>query len=475
VAPGSRRLGVMLPPTPLHLLIATAAGYPVVVSSGNLSEEPICTEERQAVERLGGVADLFVVHDRPIERHADDTVAQLVRGAPSLVRRARGYAPLPVRLRDPVPPILALGGQLKCTVALAVGRDVFLSQHIGDLQTARSIDTFDRVIRDMLRLYDAEPTAIAHDLHPDYASSQWAERGSADCGEIPRIRVQHHHAHLASCLAEHQVTGTVLGVIWDGSGLGPDGTVWGGEFLCGDASAVRRVASLLPFRLPGGDSAAREPYRSALALLWEAAGECALDDRDSPAVEALTPASRRVFSAMLRNGIQAPVTTCAGRLFDGVAALLGVRQTSTYDGEAAAALEELADPAERGAYEIPILPPDGDSPTRLDWRPMILELRDDIRRGTSGSRVAARFHNALTDAIVRVAIAVREERVALSGGVFQNRLLVDRTAGALQRAGFQVLLQREVPPNDGGLSLGQVAVAAARLAKAARCDEVPGS
>jgi hydrogenase maturation protein HypF len=464
VAPGSTILGVMLPPTPLHHLLAVAAGYPLVATSGNLSEEPICTDEREAVLRLGGIADLFLVHDRPIVRHVDDSVAQMVLGEPYLVRRARGYAPLPVRLKEPAPTILALGGHLKSTVALAIDHDVFLSQHIGDLDGAQAIDTFDRVVRDLLCLYEAEPCAIAHDLHPDYASTQWAEATLGHFAGAPRLAVQHHHAHLVSCLAENRVTAPALGVVWDGSGLGPDGTIWGGEFLVGDAFDYRRVASLLPFRLPGGDVAAREPFRVALALAWEALGEDALDDDELPALRALPHSAPRIFATMIRQGIQSPVTTSVGRLFDGVAALAGLRQTITYEGEAAILLEQVADPVERGAYEIAFVPGVGDGPMRLDWRGMIGEIRDELRDGTPLPLVSARFHNALVQAIVSVAMLVGEERVALSGGVFQNRLLVERTAAALRRAGLEVLLHRQVPPNDGGLCLGQVAVAAARLA-----------
>ena len=463
VAPGNPTLGVMLPSTPLHHLLLREAGFPLVATSGNLSEEPICTDEREAVERLGAVADLFVVHDRPIERHVDDSVAWLLGGEARLLRRARGYAPLPVRLAAPVPLILAVGAHLKNTVALGLGRQVFLSQHIGDLEAPQSLAAFERVVADFLRLYEAVPVAIAHDLHPAYASTAWAERAPGLPETVRRVAVQHHHAHLASCLAENEVEGPALGIVWDGTGYGSDGTIWGGEFLLGDAEGFRRVATLHSFRLPGGDVAVREPRRVALALLWELLGPRALEQRDLPALHGLTDAEARVLATMLERGVNTPVTTSAGRLFDGVAALLGLRQRVGYEGEAAMALEFAADAAEPGSYVLPLVPARPGEPLRLDWRPLLETLLEEIRRGVGVERIAARFHNALVAALVAVARRVGEPRVALSGGCFQNRLLTERAVRALQDAGFEVLLHRLVPPNDGGVSLGQVAVAAARL------------
>ena len=266
-------LGVMLPYTPLHHLLLQKLGFPVVATSGNLSDEPICTDEDDAVHRLGHIADGFLVHDRPIQRHADDSIAWVVAGAARLLRRARGYAPLPVLLKHEVPSILATGPHLKNTVSLSVGRQVFVSQHIGDLETPEALSAFERVIADFLRLYQVTPAAIAHDLHPDYASTRWAvEQREFD---VPLIAVQHHHAHLAACLAENQVDGPALGVTWDGTGLGTDGSIWGGEFLLGDAQGYERVAHLRSFTLPGGDATVHEPARVALALLHELYGDAA--------------------------------------------------------------------------------------------------------------------------------------------------------------------------------------------------------
>ncbi len=522
VAPGNPTLGVMLAYTPLHHLLLdevarSGTGHSIqalVATSGNLSDEPICIDNDEAVQRLGHIADLFLVHDRPIERHVDDSVAWIVEGQARLLRRARGYAPLPVLLAEPAPTILAVGAHLKNTVALSVGRQVFISQHIGDLETAEALAAFERVIADFLRLYEAEPVAIAHDMHPDYLSTRWAQ-GEVDKetrtqGHKALVVVQHHHAHLAACLAENGAAGPALGVTWDGTGYGLDGTIWGGEFLLGDAADFVRVAHLRPFRLPGGDAAVKGPRRVALALLWEVYGEAALDMGDLAPIRALAPSESSVLAQMLRRGLSAPVTTSAGRLFDGVAALLGLQQQVSFEGQAAMALEYAVDASESGVYPLflgtqrnsgelggaqessslarqeflrvppssseflPVppssseflpVPPSSPPPLILDWQPLLEALVHDLRAGVSSGIMAARFHNALVDGIVQVAVAVGQPQVALTGGCFQNRLLLERTARRLRQAGFDVLLHRQVPPNDGGISLGQAAVAAARLSQ----------
>jgi hydrogenase maturation protein HypF len=463
VAPGQPNLGVMLPATPLHHLLCRAAGIPLVATSGNLSEEPICTDEHEAVERLGGIADLFLVHDRPIERHVDDSVAWVLRGEPRLLRRARGYAPLPIRVAREMPTVLAVGAQLKNTVALGMWRQVFVSQHVGDLETAESRAAFERVIADFLRLYRARPAAVAHDLHPDYPSTRWALEAEGALAGIPRIAVQHHHAHLASVLADNGVEGTALGMIWDGTGYGPDGVIWGGEFLAGDAHGYRRAAHLLPFTLPGGDAAVREPRRTALALLHATFGEVAFDLRGLAPVAAFDEKEMRILRQMMATGFRTPRTTSMGRLFDGVGSLLGLCHRAGYEGEAAIMLEAAADVHEQGVYELPL---SGDAATgadALDWRPMLRRIVTEQMDGASVATISARFHNTLAAAAVEVAKHVGEPRVALSGGCFQNRLLATRTADALERAGFRVLLHRQVPPNDGGISLGQAMIAAASL------------
>jgi hydrogenase maturation protein HypF len=479
VAPGNPNLGIMLPYTPLHHLLLARLGFPVVATSGNLSDEPICTDEREAIGRLAWIADRFLVHDRPIVRHVDDSVAWQVRGEMQLLRRARGFAPRPVRIATDGPAILAVGPHLKNTVALRLGRQVVLSQHIGDLETPEALEAFETVISDFLELYQASPAAIAHDSHPGYLSTQWAHDAADGCGPewgrlqslagVRLIPVQHHHAHLASCLADNGCSEPALGVIWDGSGYGTDGSVWGGEFLLGDAGQFRRVAHLRRFHLPGGEAAVREPRRSALGILWDLDGEDGWHRSDRVS-RAFRPSELPTLAAMLSRGLQSPSTTSAGRLIDGVAALLGLHPRTSFEGQAAMALEHLSDPAVGDAYPLelrrPPAPAGHEAPAIvLDWGPMIEAILEDARRGTARGAIAARFHNALVDGIAAVAREVGERRVALSGGCFQNRLLLERVVARLEAAGFTVLLHRQVPPNDGGLSLGQVAVAAARLGR----------
>ncbi len=465
VAPGNPNLGVMLPYTPLHHLLLRAVGLPVVATSGNLSDEPITIDNNEALDRLGSIADLFLVHDRPIARHVDDSVFHLVEDRPQPLRRARGWAPLPVTVRRSLPPILALGAHLKNTVALSVGESVFLSQHIGDMETPQAIDAFERVICDFLELYETAPVAIARDLHPDYYSSRWVASREALTqarGELPIVAVQHHHAHLAGCLAENDVEGRALGVTWDGTGYGTDETVWGGEFLFGDARDFERVASLRPFRLPGADAAVREPGRIALALLWQLEGAAALERDEIPAIRSLESTARAPFARMLETGFGAPVTTSAGRLFDGVAALLGVRQRVAFEGQAAMELEFLVDRDVHEAYPLPLATGEGTT-RQLDWRPLVEAILEDARRDTAVSIMAGRFHRALVDGILAVAVEIGEPRVALTGGCFQNRLLTEWAAERLRGAGFEVLMHRRIPANDGGISFGQVMVASERL------------
>ena len=462
VAPGQRRLGVMLPAMPLQHLLLDAFTRPVVATSGNLSDEPICTSAEEALDRLHDVADVFLTHDRPIARHVDDSVVFLAAGAPRLLRRARGYAPLPVPLSRAVPDILAVGAQLKNTIALARRHDVFLSQHIGDLDAIPAQHAFERVISDFLRMYEGKPVAIAHDLHPDYASTQWAARFAATAG-LPLIGVQHHHAHHAACLAENRHEGPALGVVWDGTGLGTDRTIWGGEFLYGDAAVVTRVAHLRTFRLPGGDAAIQEPRRATLALLHERFGADALRDTHLVALDSVEDSTRALLLRMLERNFHAPVTSSAGRLLDGLAVLLGLPPVASYEGEAAIGLEALAAPDEHASYHMALQ--DGDGALVLDWQPMLDAVLADLVRGIDCARIAARIHNGMADAIVQVCARVGAETVTLSGGCFQNRLLLERTVSLLRAQGHQVLLHAQVPPNDGGIALGQIAVAAAQLAQ----------
>jgi hydrogenase maturation protein HypF len=473
VAPGNPYLGIMLAYTPLHVLLLDEIDFPLVATSGNLGDEPICIDEADALRRLSHIADLFLVHDRPIARHVDDSVMWRVEGEARLLRKARGFAPKPVLLRHDAPSVLAVGAQLKNAIALGVGHRAFVSQHIGDMETPQALGAFERVISDFLELYEAEPVAVAHDLHPDYAATRWARGATEDGAQgpakrlrgLPCIGVQHHHAHLASCLADNDCEETALGVIWDGTGYGTDGTVWGGEFLLGDAGSFERVAHLRPFRLPGGEAAVREPRRAALALLWELQGEAVLRGDGLASIRAFATREREVLGDMLERDVNCPRTTSVGRLFDGVASLLDLAQRTTFEGQAAMALEFVADDREDGSYPVELRATGTGSAKTLvlDWRPLLGALLEDLANGVEPGRVSARFHSALVEAMVAVAQTVGSPRVALSGGCFQNRRLVERCAARLRGAGLQPLLHRRAPPNDGGISLGQLCVAAARL------------
>lgn len=487
IAPGNPRVGVMLPTSPLHHLLLGEVGIPLVATSGNLSDEPIAIDDEEALARLGKIADLFLLHDRPIARHVDDSVAWVLEEEPQLLRRARGYAPLPVVAARELPCLLATGAHQKAALALSVGAQVFLSQHLGDMETPEAHAAFERVALDFLDLYAAEPVALVHDLHPDYPTTRWAAAAArreggllSRAGRAPRalplVAVQHHHAHLAAALAEHAVEEPALGLCFDGTGFGGDGTVWGGEALVASAGGrFTRLARLRPFRLPGGEAAVHEPRRVALALLHALEGETALARTDLATLASFSPVERSVLGRMLRDGLHAPWTSSLGRLFDGVAALLGLGDRVSFEGQAAMALEFAADREERGRYPLPLVEtpaPAGLAPGQesratlleLDWRPLLAALLADRERGVADARIAARFHRTLADAALSLAKAAGLPRVALSGGCFQNRLLSELAASALRAAGFRVLLHRAVPANDGGIALGQIAVAAARLA-----------
>ncbi len=467
VAAGRRELGVMLPYTPLHHLLLADAGAPLVMTSGNVSDEPIAYDDAEAAERLRPLADLFLVHDRPIETRTDDSVVRVVSlgGArvPLMLRRSRGYVPLPFDLPDPLPrPVLACGPELKCTFAVGRGRRVWVGHHIGDLENYETLRSYREGIAHLERMCAVAPEAAVHDLHPDYLSTEYARQR----GDVSRVGVQHHHAHLAACLAEHGERGPALGVIYDGTGYGPDGTVWGGELLAGDLRSFGRVAHLWPVRMPGGAAAIREPWRMACAWL------VACDDEVPPVPEVLRgdvdAATWATIARLARGGFASPATTSAGRLFDAVAALLGIRARVTYEGQAAAELEAAADPdAGRdgaGAYAFPIAETPG--MRILDARALVRAVQRDAAAGVPAARIAARFHDGFADGTVAACLALLGERgldtVVLSGGVFQNVRLLERTAAGLAGRGVRVLVPRAFPPNDGGIAFGQAAVAGAQ-------------
>jgi hydrogenase maturation protein HypF len=454
VAPGGSRLGAMLPYAPLHHLMMRDLGFPVVATSGNLSSEPIVTDEKTAIGRLAGIADLFLVHDRPIVRPVDDSVAQIVCGEPQLLRRARGYAPRPVAVEGLTDGLLAYGSHLKSTVAISTDIGVVLSQHLGDLETEPAREGYAAALADLPRLHGVPPRVGVRDLHPDYASSRLAEQSGR-----PTATVQHHVAHVAACLAERGFAPPALGVCWDGAGFGPDGAVWGGEFLHLTEGGWRRVAHLRYFRLPGGEAAIREPRRAALGLLHEAYGERCFERADLAPIAAFRPEELQVLRTMLTRNLNAPLTSSAGRLFDAAAALCGLRQRSSYEGQTAAELEKIAaDRPQGGAYDFPLRPAADDARGLIvDWGPALTALLDDLRASVATGVVSARFHAGLAGAIVAVAQRVGEPRVALTGGCFQNVRLTEAAAAELERAGFTPLWHRSTPPNDGGLALGQAA------------------
>jgi hydrogenase maturation protein HypF len=458
VAPGNSHLGLMLPYTPLHHLLLESVAGPVVATSGNVSDEPIAYRDADALARLAGIADAFLVHDRAVHVRADDSVVRAVGGRQVVLRRSRGYAPEPLRVRhDFLRPVLACGAELKNTFCLAKGNRAFLSHHIGDLENAETLAAFTAGIEHYRRLFDIEPEVVAHDLHPDYLSTKYA----ADLAGLRLVGVQHHHAHIASCLADNDADGPVVGVAFDGTGYGTDGTIWGGEFLIADLAGFERAGCLEPVPMPGGAAAIRQPWRMAAVYLGAAYPDGVAEDL---AVRRRNEQSWAAVTSMARRGVNSPLTSSAGRLFDAAAALIGVRDTINYEGQAAIELEQLADPAERSGYPAAAVGTDG--LVRVRGSDLIRAAAEDLAAGTAPPVVAARFHHGVAAAIVAACSALRDRHglgtVALSGGVFQNLLLTTTVASQLGDLGFTVLTHSRVPCNDGGISLGQAVVAGAR-------------
>jgi len=474
IAPGNPLVGAMLPSVPLHHLLMAELQRPVVATSGNLSEEPIVFDEREALRRLGGLADALLVHDRPIARPVDDSVVRVCSGGSDLVilRRARGFVPQAITLRDKVRqdrtdvPILAVGGHLKSTITLLTGNQALISQHLGDLGTVEADAAFRRAVEDLQRLVGVKPGRVACDLHPDYRSTIFA-RAWAESSGVPLVQVQHHHAHVAACMVEHGLDGEVLGVAWDGAGYGLDGTIWGGEFLIAGYRGFRRFAHLRPFRLPGGEAAMRKPWRCALSVLRETYGKRGAIEE--PAVRQGESGEGDTLAVLLQRGIASPWTTSMGRLFDAVSSLAGLCDETSYEGQAAMALEFAAEryesnsPGDETGYPFVVTGGEVNEVVWVaDWRPLIESLIKERDEGSGPGRIAYRFHLALADLIGQIAGRAALPRVALTGGCFQNALLLRLVRRRLEEAGFTVYTHRQVPPNDGGLSLGQAVVAAKR-------------
>ena len=481
VAPGNPYLGAMLPYTPLHHVLMRELGFPVVATSGNLSDEPICTGEHEALKRLNDIADIFLIHNRPIARHVDDSIVRMMTERELVLRRARGYAPLPIQIKENThrtpgaqreSSILAVGAHLKNTIALTSGENVFISQHIGDLETKEAYEAFQTVITSFKGLYSSSPSTVVADAHPAYLSSQYA--GST--GKTVKY-IQHHYAHVASCMAENQLEGRVLGVSWDGTGYGLDGTVWGGEFLLTDETSFKRVATFKNFLLPGGERSVKEPRRTALGVLYELFGDKLFEHPELVSLNSFSKEECSVLHQMLKRRINSPLTSSVGRLFDAVASMIGIRQQVAFEGQAAMELEFLAaGVTSEECYPFSIIhyqsaidenqrqKQDPQNENRglkfiVDWKPTINSILEDLKRNVATSLISVKFHNTLIDVIIEIARCVGEKRVVLSGGCFQNKYLTERAVHGLEAAGFRPYWHQRVPPNDGGIALGQIAAA----------------
>jgi hydrogenase maturation protein HypF len=464
VAPGQRTLGVMLPYTPLHHLLLEIGPSALVMTSGNVSEEPIAHENEEAAQRLAAMADAFLLHDRPIHTPCDDSVTRVFRGEPLLLRRSRGFVPRPVCLPHAQAPVLACDGEQKNTFCLARGDEAVLSQHIGDLDNAETFDYYARAIDHFREMFRAFPEVIAHDLHPEYLSTRYAQDAARQ--GCRAIGVQHHHAHVGSCMADNNLEGTVIGVAFDGTGYGTDGTLWGGEFLVVDYQKFRRAAHLRPVRLPGGEAAIRRPVRMAYAYLLDALPEPEAADMARRWLPSLSEAERAAVAWQVRTGTNSPLSSGAGRLFDAVSSLLGICDSADYEGQAAVELETLAGDFAAAPYPFRIV--EHQNSRAIDLRPAIRAILQDRAAGITAGHIAARFHATVDEVIVAFCRQLAREtgldRVCLSGGTFQNIRLLEAVITGLHKAGLQPFWHHQVPPNDGGLALGQ-AVIAGRLAQ----------
>lgn len=455
-APGNPCLGVMLSYTPLHHILMRELGIPVVATSGNISDEPICIDEYEALNRLKDIADIFLIHNRPIIRHADDSIVRIISGREFILRRARGYAPLPVTLKQEMKNTLALGAHLKNTVSISVDKNIFISQHIGDLETKEAYMSFIKVADDFQKLYDIKPDIIACDLHPDYLSTQYAKSISS-----APFYIQHHLAHIFSCMAENEIEDDVLGVSWDGTGFGNDGTIWGGEFFLVKNSSCKRFAYLRQFRLPGGEMAIREVWRCALGLLYELYKGDATKFNNLPLFKEISEREIKILIRMLETRTNSPLTSSAGRLFDAVSSLIGVTNRANFEGQAAMKLEFMIEKNpqdefdKRNVYTWNLKKHnEGETEYIIDWEPMINEIMLDISE-VNMELIALKFHNTLAEMITEVSKRSGLKKIVLSGGCFQNKYLLEKTIKLLEENDFQVYWHQRVPTNDGGISLGQ--------------------
>ena len=494
IAPGNPYLGIMLPYTPLHHLLMAEFNQPVIATSGNLSDEPICIDEQQALTKLSEIADLFLIHNRPILRPVDDSIVRIIAGREMILRRARGYAPLPISLptsensnQSPIShPILATGAHLKNTIALAIKNQIFISQHIGDLETPEAFNSFQQIIENFKQLYEVQPEIVACDAHPDYLSTKYAQnllRAASPTSILPTDKVykpaptslfsiQHHHAHILACLAENQLLGkSALGIAWDGTGYGLDNTIWGGEFFQilpiqktentnNLKIQISRIAHFRQFPLAGGDKAIKEPRRTALGLLYEIFGKNIFtnppENLNFHTLKAFTPQELKILQTMYQQHINTPLTSSVGRLFDSIASLTNQRQILNFEGQSAMELEFAIEDIENNQTYPFKLTPNPSSPLIIDWQPTILAILNDIHQQIPLATISVKFHNTLVETIIAVAKYIKEQKIILSGGCFQNKYLLEKTIRRLQQENLQPYWHQRIPPNDGGIALGQI-------------------
>ena len=448
VAPNNTSLGIMLPASPLHQLLIDDFCNPLITTSGNRMNEPICITDQQALDRLGDIADFFLTHDRAIIRPLDDSIIRSINNKPVVLRRARGYTPSPVSISEPFPDTLALGGHMKNTVAINQGNQLILSQHIGDLDSANSQQQFQQTIADLQTFYSTKPSSVMHDLHPDYHSSIVASQQGKN-----KTMVQHHHAHILSCMAEHDLQAPVLGFAWDGSGLGSDNTSWGGECLLLTKKTFKRYAHFRSFPLLGGDKAAKEPRRCALGLLYEIFSDECFENKNLDFLSTFSRQELNLLQQSLTKQLNTPYTSSAGRLFDALSSLLGLCHINQFEGQAAMLLEQLASTVHTNeSYPFKLI--EGEC-IIIDWFNTITALLNDLNQQNQ-NLIAAKFHNTLAEIMVEIAKRSQQKNIVLSGGCFQNAYLTERCTEKLKTAGFTVYTHEKIPPNDGGLALGQL-------------------
>ena len=449
VAPQNPYLGVMLPYTPLHHLIMKELSKPVIATSGNISEEPMCIDENEAIEKLNGIADYFLIHNRPIVRPVDDSIVRIVKGEKMILRRARGYAPLPVSIRNTCNEnYICTGAHLKNTVSIKKADEVFISQHIGDLENTEAEKYFQDVISDFKQMYKVNPDYLVHDLHPDYSSTKFCNQQN-----VNTIPVQHHLAHIAACYEENKLEGKCFAVCWDGTGYGFDNTIWGGEFFINDECEYLHFAQLRQFRLPGGNSAGKDTRRSLVGILYEIFGENIPNDK---LCSSLSPNDLNIFIRMLKKNINCFTTSSAGRLFDAVSSLLNICQSSTYEGQAAMMLEFIADKQINNYYNFDIIEKER---LIVNWQPMFEQMFIDLEKEIPASEISAKFHNTLAEIIATLAKRTSQKNILLTGGCFQNVFLLEKTIDRLTENGFILHWNQIIPTNDGGISFGQAVLA----------------